>query len=637
VKTERFKGALLSFLIIASIMALAIPLLSPSPVHAALTPHDLIYIDGDDNFIPANGVTSGSGTENDPYIIENWDIWPHYIYENGIEVRNTTAYFIIRNCYVHSGASCTRGICFEGVINGIVENNILNNNDYGIYLSGSNNNLISGNTFVNNGLFVWDSYQNIVENNTVNGRPLVYLEEKSDHVVADAGQIILVRCENITVKSLNLSNATIGVELWEIDNSMVINNIVENNRWRGIILGGYSSNNLISGNIVKNNGGGIWLEDSDNNLIENNIAENNPYGGIYLRFSNNNLIENNIAENNPYGIDLDYSDNNLISGNIVGNNYHGIDLDYSDNNLISGNYVQNNRAGIILGGYSSNNLLSGNIVENHFYGIILGYYPSNNLLFGNIVENNYYGIEFAYGSYNNLIYHNNIVNNTTQAYDEGANYWDNGYPSGGNYWSDYTGVDNYGGENQGMPRRDRIGDTPYYISGDNNFDRYPLMNPFPLPWTGWARFSLLPIVIQVWPPPNIYQVLLEMNLALYQGSKLVVKFYTYDNVFENQSVIHENFALPWRVEENRTVAHPSMWIAVKKAKLLLVDDVGNEISKIKGWVTIRDDLWGRLMAIRAKWPYASPENRENIWKELLGIRSLWPYAPNTRDPAWVDC
>ena len=38
-----------------------------------MTPHDPIYIDGNDNFIPANGVTSGLGTENDPYIIENWD------------------------------------------------------------------------------------------------------------------------------------------------------------------------------------------------------------------------------------------------------------------------------------------------------------------------------------------------------------------------------------------------------------------------------------------------------------------------------------------------------------------------------------------------------------------------------------
>jgi len=61
-----------------------------------------------------------------------------------------------------------------------------------------------------------------------------------------------------------------------------------------------------------------------------------------------------------------------------------------------------------------------------------------------------------------------LMNNTTQASDDGSNYWDDGYPSGGNYWSDYTGSDADG---------DEIGDTPYNLTGGNNQDRYPLMNP----------------------------------------------------------------------------------------------------------------------------------------------------------------
>jgi len=138
-------------------------------------------------------------------------------------------------------------------------------------------------------------------------------------------------------------------------------------------------------------------------------------------------------------------------------------------------------------------------------------------------------------------------------------------------------------------------------------------------WTGSATFKL----------ENLYKVnLYKDNLWFYSGNKLVVKFYNYDNVYENENIIHEDFTLPWQVvPENENVAHPG-GIGVKKAKLWLVDNADNEVSKIKGWVTIRDDLWARLSGIRGKWPSSDPPTRDNLWKELLAIRGQWPGAPS---------
>ena len=122
----------------------------------------------------------------------------------------------------------------------------------GIDLYYANNNIIENNTFHLNGMFVsMFGYYNKVTNNTVNGKPLVYLDNVNDYVVEDAGQVIAVNSNNITIENLNLSYATVGVEFWNTDNSKIINNTASNNRY-GIYLK-YSSNNIIYLNNFINN------------------------------------------------------------------------------------------------------------------------------------------------------------------------------------------------------------------------------------------------------------------------------------------------------------------------------------------------------------------------------------------------
>jgi parallel beta-helix repeat protein len=327
----------------------------------------------------------------------------------------------------------------------------------GIWLdSSSNGNTISGNTLVSGGLYVSDSYRNSVENNTLNGRPLVYLENASNLTVDDAGQVILLNCENITIEGLSLSKTDYGIQLLETNNSTIYGNNITSNL-HSVWLNA-SSGNSISENNITNNEYGIWLESSSNN---------------------NSISGNNITENDAFGIQFySSSNNNVISGNNITNNGNGISLLDSKYDNLSGNNITNNGDGVLLDIGSNLDIISGNyITDNMFRGISLGSYTNNNVISGNTITNDGNGI-FLLSCSANSIFHNCFVNNTVQVMsNDSTDNWDNGYPSGGNYWSDYNDVDVNSGQYQNVTGSDGIGDTPYTIDA-NNKDYFPLMGTF---------------------------------------------------------------------------------------------------------------------------------------------------------------
>jgi outer membrane protein assembly factor BamB len=111
---------------------------------------------------------------------------------------------------------------------------------------------------------------------------------------------------------------------------------------------------------------------------------------------------------------------------------------------------------------------------------------------GNLVAGYNFGMLIAEDGGFNVFYHNTFVNNTQNIWAFRAadtDLWDDGYPSGGNYWSDYTGLDFFHGSNQNITGSDGIGDTPYIIDSDN-LDRYPLMIPWGMSYSGydWPMF-----------------------------------------------------------------------------------------------------------------------------------------------------
>jgi len=81
-----------------------------------------------------------------------------------------------------------------------------------------------------------------------------------------------------------------------------------------------------SGNIISENGWGVYVYHSWNNTITDNIITSNSKYGIYFYVSDDNVISRNIISENDYGIRIKSSRNNNVFANTICNNERGIYL-----------------------------------------------------------------------------------------------------------------------------------------------------------------------------------------------------------------------------------------------------------------------------------------------------------------------
>jgi len=145
------------------------------------------------------------------------------------------------------------------------------------------------------------------------------------------------------------------------------------------------------------------------------------------------------------------------------------------------------------------------------------------------------------------------------------------------------------------------------------------------PWTGTVKFKL----------ENLYKVRLEKDLQLNTGSKLVVKFYEYDNALQAESII-ENFVPTTTVKENENVPHPLgapvpptkyPGGTVQIARLVLTTDNTEEvISTISSLSVHQSDLRKRFFDILGEW-FKYPEQHDAFRAEVMDILLQWFSAP----------
>ncbi|MEM1580424.1 MAG: NosD domain-containing protein [Nitrososphaerota archaeon] len=206
--------------------------------------------------------------------------------------------------------------------------------DGGIFIIDSINNKFLDNILENRGLYITES-SNKIENNILNGKPLIYLEEASDRVIEDAGQVILFKCSNITLRNLRIEKAGIAVILWNTNSSRIINGTLSMNEV-GIYLH-ISSNNNVTGNILSSNIIGIRTYMLENSIIYGNKIIGNRYGIVLEESYDNQVIRNMLAYNMNYGMLILHSSRNSINSNEFYNNSFNI---FAYNSTIEDNTKQ---------------------------------------------------------------------------------------------------------------------------------------------------------------------------------------------------------------------------------------------------------------------------------------------------------
>ena len=129
--------------------------------------------------------------------------------------------------------------------------------------------------------------------------------------------IDLSSSSNNTVTGNTCNNNNFGINLSSSSNNTVTGNTCNNNSTYGIDLSSSSSNNTVTGNTCNNNSNsGIYLSSSSSyNTVTGNTCNNNNFG-IYQYSSSDNTVTGNTCNNNSnYGICLLSSSNNTITGN----------------------------------------------------------------------------------------------------------------------------------------------------------------------------------------------------------------------------------------------------------------------------------------------------------------------------------
>ena len=127
---------------------------------------------------------------------------------------------------------------------------------------------------------------------------------------------------------------------------------------------------------------------------------------------------------------------------------------------------------------------------------------------------------------------------------------------------------------------------------------------------------------------TLYEVSLDLNHWIENGSKLVAKFYKYDNITLQAENVIEEFSPPKHVENIENLPHP-LDLPVEIVTLVLTtDNTENLISTLANLIVQKATLETRFTNIPMWWSLAPLAEKIQIEIEFMEIPFYWVLAPS---------
>ncbi|MCP4311207.1 MAG: nitrous oxide reductase family maturation protein NosD [Bacteroidetes bacterium] len=216
--------------------------------------------------------------------------------------------------------------------------------------------------------------------------------------VEDKSAIRIVRSKHCTIEANQLINAFFGIYLERSSDCMIIDNHIlgfaehEMNSGNAIHLW-YSNRNLIDGNHAEGHRDGIYLEFVDNSVVKNNLVENNLRYGLHFMFSDNDRYQENTFVSNGAGVAVMFSKNITMEGNKFLDNWggssYGLLLKDITDSEIRNNLFSKNTTGIYGEGAIRIQITGNDFVRNGWALNILGSCNDNTIINNNFVNNTF--------------------------------------------------------------------------------------------------------------------------------------------------------------------------------------------------------------------------------------------------------